>query len=218
MAWTDKGFVNISFGYQAGSRDLATTSSYPQYEETATVSTSQEVSGGGLFDINGGYKIWRNLAVGLGYSHVGSKSDAAITGSIPDPAVFDRPRTVTATATDLEHSENTINIIATWMLPVTDKVDVGFSFGPSFIMVSQDLVDSVAITEPGPTVTGTTIRTEEKTAGGINLGIDVTYLLNKRFGVGGLMRYTYGSVELNGATDKLTVGGFQIGAGGRIRF
>jgi hypothetical protein len=182
------------------------------------VSTSQEVSGGGLFDINGGYKIWRNLAVGLGYSHVGSKSDAAITGSIPDPAVFDRPRTVTATATDLEHSENTINIIATWMLPVTDKVDVGFSFGPSFIMVSQDLVDSVAITEPGPTVTGTTIRTEEKTAGGINLGIDVTYLLNKRFGVGGLMRYTYGSVELNGATDKLTVGGFQIGAGGRIRF
>jgi hypothetical protein len=67
-------------------------------------------------------------------------------------------------------------------------------------------------------VTGTTLRREEKTVGGINLGIDVTYLLNKRFGIGGLMRFTHGSVDLNGATDSLSVGGFQIGAGGRVRF
>jgi hypothetical protein len=31
-------------------------------------------------------------------------------------------------------------------------------------------------------------------------------------------RYSYGSVNLPGATKKLTVGGFQIGVGARVRF
>jgi hypothetical protein len=39
-----------------------------------------------------------------------------------------------------------------------------------------------------------------------------------RVGVGGLARYTWGSVDLAGATKSLTVGGFQIGAGVRLRF
>ena len=51
-----------------------------------------------------------------------------------------------------------------------------------------------------------------------HFGVDVAYMINKRFGVGGLARYTRGSVELAGASDKLTVGGFQVGAGLRARF
>jgi hypothetical protein len=58
----------------------------------------------------------------------------------------------------------------------------------------------------------------KKTTVGINLGVDVTYLVTKRFGVGGLARYTWGSADLAGAADKLTVGGFQIGGGLRVRF
>jgi hypothetical protein len=58
----------------------------------------------------------------------------------------------------------------------------------------------------------------KKTTVGINLGVDVTYLVTKRFGVGGLARYTWGSADLDGAADKLTVGGFQIGGGLRVRF
>ena len=58
----------------------------------------------------------------------------------------------------------------------------------------------------------------EQDWGGFHLGVDVTYLVTKRFGVGGLLRYTHGSVSLEGASDALTVGGFQIGVGGRLRF
>jgi hypothetical protein len=43
-------------------------------------------------------------------------------------------------------------------------------------------------------------------------------MINKRFGVGGVARYSIGSTEIEGATEKLTVGGFQIGGGARIRF
>ena len=63
-------------------------------------------------------------------------------------------------------------------------------------------------------------ETVSKTTAGINMGVDVTYLLtkDKKMGVGGILRYTWGSVDLPGAKDKLTVGGFQIGVGGRYRF
>jgi hypothetical protein len=105
-----------------------------------------------------------------------------------------------------------------WMVPVTDKVDVGISFGPTIFMVKQELPDTLTFTEPGPTVTGLTKKDVNKTSAGINLGVDVTYLLTKKMGVGGILRYTHGSVDLDGSSDSLTVGGFQIGIGGRYRF
>jgi len=52
----------------------------------------------------------------------------------------------------------------------------------------------------------------------VNFGVDVTYLLKKNYGVGAILRYTWGSVDLDGASDSLTVGGFQLGFGGRYRF
>jgi len=49
-------------------------------------------------------------------------------------------------------------------------------------------------------------------------GLDVTYLVTPRYGAGVLLRYTRGSIDIEGATDSLAVGGFQIGAGLRVRF
>ena len=100
----------------------------------------------------------------------------------------------------------------------TDKIDVAVSAGPSVFAVKQDLVSALTIGEPGPTISGTTITKASKTGPGANFGVDVTYMINKRFGAGALARYTWGSVELPGATKKLTVGGFQVGAGARVRF
>jgi len=218
MTWTDQGFVNVTLGGQAGSRDLATDRTFDQYDEAATVTSTQKVKGGGLFDVSAGYKVWRNLAAGIGFSHVGSKADAAIHASIPDPVFFDRLRPLDASTTGLKHSENVVHLMGVWMVPVTDKVDVGVSAGPSIFSVKQELPTELGIAEPGPTVTGVTVTSTKKTTVGINLGVDVTYLVTKRWGVGGLARYTWGSVDLDGASDSLTVGGFQVGGGLRVRF
>ena len=88
--------------------------------------------------MSAGYKVWRNLALGVGYSWTDSKSPASITASIPDPRFFDRPRSATATTPDLKHSENVINLMAVWMMPITDKIDVGVSAGPSIFNVKQE--------------------------------------------------------------------------------
>jgi hypothetical protein len=218
MQWTDKGFAAVDAGFQVGSHDLTTQPDLTLYEETITrgLQTSQKVKSGGLIDMRAGYRVWHNVTAGLGYSYTSSKANGTITASVPDPIKFDNPRTVNASANGLKHSESALHFSATWMMPVTDKVDVGFSFGPTIFFVKQDIATGLTVTEPVPTVNTVLVDAQKKTTVGINLGVDATYMLNKRYGVGGLARYTWGSAKLPGA--DLTVGGLQLGGGLRYRF
>ena len=218
MQWTDKGYVSVNLGVQVGSHDLNTSSTFSLYDETATVSSTQKVKGGTFFDVGGAYRVWgNNLLAGVTFSHTSTDSDAAITGSIPDPIVFDRPRAVTSSGTGAKHTENVIHLNAIWMLPVAEKLDVGVFAGPSIFSVKQAIVGTPTVTEPGPVVRAAFVDVK-KTSAGFNAGVDVQYMIAKKWGVGGLVRYTWGSATIDGATEKLTVGGFQIGAGGRVRF
>jgi hypothetical protein len=218
MSWTDRGFVNVNFGLQETSRSLEATSDFTLYNEPASLSTTQPIDGGGLFDIGGGYKVWRNLAVGLSFSRVQSDADISFAGSIPDPNFFDRNRPLNGTVSNAEHSEQAIHLQGTWVMPVTDKFDAAFSFGPTIFMVKQDVASAITVNEPGPTVGSTTIVREEKTTVGVNFGVDLNYFFTPRIGGGLLVRYAWGSTDLDSASESLTVGGFQIGGGVRLRF
>ncbi len=223
MTWTDKGFVNASFGFQGGSRTLSTSSEFDiygseEFGEHGTLDTSQDAGGGAFFDISGGYKVWRNLAVGIGFTRVAGDSDVSVIASVPDPVFADRPRPASTTATGSEHSEVAINLSGTWMMPVTDKIDVGFSFGPTIFSVSQDVPTSISVSEPGPTITAVNQNKVDKSTVGVHFGVDATYLIRPKIGAGAFLRYSVGSVDIDGATDNLTVGGFQIGFGVRYRF
>ena len=221
MTWTDQGFVNASLGVQGGSRSLATSTTFTIYDEPGSLSTTQDVGGGAFFDVSGGYKVWRNLAVGIGITRVGSEADVAVDALVPDPVRFDQPRGVTASASGAQYSEVAVHLSGTWMMPVTDKVDVGFSFGPTIFLVSQDLpsaLDPSDISEPGPTIRQVRLASSDNTTVGVHFGLDATYLVTPRIGAGVLIRYAVGSADLEGATDSLTVGGFQIGGGVRLRF
>ncbi len=218
MIWTDQGFLNVNVGGQAGSRNLNSASSFDLYGEQGSLSTTQDVGGGGLFDFSAGYKVWRNLALGLGYSRTSSEADVAIAASVPDPVFFDRLRPLTAISSGAKHSENAVHIQGTWIMPVTDTLDVGFSFGPTIFNVSQDIPTAITVNEPGPSLGSTTVVREKKSAVGINLGVDVNYFFTPRIGAGLLARYTGGSVDFDAADDSVSVGGFQVGVGVRVRF
>src|SRR3954469_12578129 len=132
MQWTDKGYATLNIGGQVGSHDLDTNSTFPLYDETATVTSTQKVSGGAFFEVGGAYRVWgNNLLAGVSFSHTGSDADVAITGSIPDPVFFDRPRTVNSTQSGAKHSENALYLNAIWMIPVANKLDVGVFGGPA---------------------------------------------------------------------------------------
>ena len=66
MTWTDRAFLNVNFGVQEVSHTLDTSSTFDLYGETGSLDTTQPIDGGALFDIGAGYKVWKNLAVGLG--------------------------------------------------------------------------------------------------------------------------------------------------------
>lgn len=218
MQWTDKGYVTFNVGAQVGSHDLDTSSSFSLYDETATVTSTQKVKGGAFFEIGGAYRVWgNNLLAGVSFTHTGSDADVALTASIPDPVFFDRPRAVTASQSGAEHSENAIHLNAIWMIPVANKIDVGVFAGPTIFMVKQDTITSLTVTEPGPTVSAP-LAEVKKTTAGVNFGVDVQYLVRNKIAVGGIARYSWGSATIDGADDKLTVGGFQIGVGARYRF
>ncbi|HET7620023.1 MAG TPA: outer membrane beta-barrel protein [Gemmatimonadaceae bacterium] len=216
MQWTDRAFLNVNGGVQVGSHDLDRNATFTLYDEDGQLQTSQSVKSGGLFDISGGYKLWKNWAVGIGYSYTGSDSDSSVHALVPDPGFFDRPRPLDASASGLDHSEHAINLDATWMMPFTDKIDLGLSLGPTIFLVRQEVVSSVSVAEPGPTLASVNISREHETTVGLNFGLDVNYMLTPRYGAGLLARYSWGSVDID--NDSLTVGGFQIGAGFRMRF
>lgn len=218
MQWTDKGYVSVNVGVQVGSHDLSTSSTFSLYDETATVATTQKIKGGTFFDVGGAYRVWgNNLLAGVTFSHTSTDADVALTASIPDPAIFDRPRAVTAALSNAKHTENVIHLSAIWMMPVAEKLDVGVFAGPSIFSVKQDAVGAPTVTEPGPSVAAAFVASKKTTAG-FHAGVDVQYMVAKKWGVGGLARYTWGSATITGASEKLTVGGFQIGAGARVRF
>ena len=218
MQWTDKGYLTFNVGGQIGSDDLDTSSTFSLYEETATVASTQKISGGAFFEIGGAYRVWgNNLLAGVSLTRTKSDADVAITASIPDPVFFDRPRAVSATQGGAEHSETAIHLNAIWMIPVANKIDVGVFGGPTIFMVKQDTITSLTVTEPGPTVNAP-LTEVKKTTAGINFGVDVQYLVRRNLAVGGIARYAWGSADIDGATESLGVGGFQIGVGARYRF
>ena len=217
MQWTDRGFLNLSGGIQSGTSDVGSTVTFDQYGETATLTTAQTIEGGPFFDIAAGYRVWRNLAVGASYTFLQSKSDGTVTGTIPDPILFDTLRNVSASATGLTHSQSWIAGLLTWGLPITDKMDILLSGGPAFVTVEQELLTGGAVSEPGPTLTNVTATQFSESAIGFVVGGDIRYMVTSRVGLGVLAKFATASVDLNDTT-KLDVGGFQFGGGVRIKF
>lgn len=211
-----KAFLSLDVGAQPQQRTVTTSSSFPLYDETATVETSQPVHNGPVFGVTGGYRVRPTLGIAVGLTFFNARtSEAAVSARIPDPAFFDRPRTVGEAVSGLEHQELGIHIQAVWFKTLSEKIDVALSAGPSIINVKHDLVTATVSTGTQALVTAKT--TEKKNAFGVNVGGEGIYKLSPGLGVALFVRYAGGKVDLPSVSD-LTVGGLQAGLGVRVRF
>jgi Outer membrane protein beta-barrel domain len=215
-------FVNVNVGAQPQDRTITSNTTFPLYDETATIDSTYQIPSGAFFEIGGGYhiggrySILRRVTIGASVSLFNHNGSGALAGLIPDPVFFDRPATVNVDLGELEHKETGVHVFATYWVPISEKVDVSVSIGPSFIHVTQDVVSSITVPEPTQDIVYT-LDNESGTAVGINVGVDGNYMLTRNYGVGVFLRYAGGSVDLPHASD-LKVGGFQVGGGARIRF
>ena len=225
--WADRGYVNIGFGVESGSSALTETANLVIYEEAATVTSSTEWTSGSLIDAGFGVRVWRNLTVGLGYHQEENDTDSQLTGSIPSPIFFNRPRTLNQDVV-LERKEKAAHLVLGWVISLNEKFDFMLFGGPSFFRLEQDVVSDVEIGERGSpftdVVADATVTTQKKSLTGYNVGVDATYILwsndDLRIGAGGFVRFTQatGDIQMMTTTQETEVGGVQFGFGARIRF
>ena len=229
-AATDRGYINVGWGVESGSSNMSDTRTSLIYEESATITSASTFTSGSLFDVGVGLRVWKNLTVGAAYHQEQNDTNGELTGSIPSPVFFNRPRNLNVEVQNLDRKESATHLVIGWMVPIGAKFDVMVFGGPSFFRITQDAVSEVTITEPGTgsfsTVTAAAQITERaKSVTGFNVGMDATYILwsndSIRVGAGGFVRFTQASTEiemLSGAGQPTDVGGVQFGFGGRLRF
>ena len=223
--WTDVGYLFVNGLLETGGSGFTHPQSWPYFAETATSTASYPGQSAFGFDVSGGYRIWRNLAVGAGVTVVSRSTTAAYSGSIPNPLYLNRPNLVSGTFPS-SNSETAINLQAAWGIPVSPKMLVVLFAGPSIFSVKQTVMQAqgLAVSAGYPyDSTTATVSTEEvsRTAFGFGVGADVSYYFSKTVGVGGMIRFVRGTADMpvNGQPSVgVPAGGFQIGGGLRIRF
>ncbi len=217
LEWKDRGFVNVSGGVKLGGKDVATTLSFPLYDETATIATTREVAEGFLWDVTGGYRVWKNLAIGVSVAGRTANGDGTTIASIPNPIFFDQPRTVSGAISGMKHRELWGSLLAVWMFPVTSDLEIMAMAGPTVVRVEHELAGTVTVAEAATPAVTVGLATGSKSVWGFTAGIDGRYMITSRFGLGAFARYSAAKVNLT-PTTKLDVGGLQMGAGLRVRF
>lgn len=213
---TEKAYLNVNFGGQLASRTLGTTTSKSIYDETATLTSTEDIKRAPLVDLSVGYRVWGDFYVGLNIWRASSSGDASYTASVPDPAVFNRPRTSNGTASGLSRTELAFSPNVSWVTAVTDKLDLSVGVGLSLIQLKQELVGDFTVPAGTQNVVASSSE-QDGTAKGVYGALDLIYSLAPKIGVGGFVRYSGGSVDLDAVQDH-NVGGMQAGGGIRLRF
>jgi hypothetical protein len=96
--------------------------------------------------------------------------------------------------------------------------------GPAYVHIRQDMATRITFTESYPydSATFSGVETASLSGGGVGAtaGVDVSYLLTKRLGLGGEIRYTYASTTLTPSTQPshVALGGLQVAFAARILF
>jgi len=222
--WEDRAFLNVNLAIQPAARPFSDVLTPSIYAQRASVVSTHPVPGGALpLEVAGGVRLRGSLGVGLGYTKFGLTEVAGVAAQIPSPVTSSAARTATASA-EVTRADTAFHLLAVWLVPITDHLDVAFSGGPSLIWVKQDRVSDVTIAEDSPTF-ATVAISKVGVAGykdrvlGMHGGVDLTYFLTPMIGVGGAVRYVRGSSQVSGANDgtAIDVGGLQLGVGIRVR-
>jgi hypothetical protein len=218
-------FIGINGGYQTNTRTFSESHREPAFEEETAWQTNYRVTSGAQFDAAGGVRVWRNLFAGVAYTYFSRRAPASISGEVPHPFFFDQPRAFAGDTTALAHEQQAIHVSAVWVFPASRRVEISIFGGPSYFAAARSFVEDAIYDEAYPfdSTTFSRAATARATAHrvGVHGGGDFAWLLTRHVGVGVLLRYAQADVKFAtpaGGSVSLDAGGFQVGAGVRLRF
>ena len=224
------GTVSINLGVQTASAFSATVP-FTVNVEQGTLTADYE--GGQLpgVDASIGMRVWKNLAIGGGVSAFrgGSFSGKGITSRvsarIPHPIHYDRLRDVSGSGEGLAKTEIGLHLQAMWITSIRERLLVTVFAGPTAFAVERDIIIGVEAQETYPYDSAefkeVSSQRVSDSAVGFNVGLDLGFYFSQHVGVGGLLRFSRGTVHLDvpeGEALSVETGGVQSTAGLRIRF
>ena len=230
------GYLNLNAMYPSREYAVSQRRSMALYDETADFDIRHASSRGVPLDASVGFRVWSNLSVGVGATYLRTGQGVDVTGTVPHPLFYDRPREVRQQPSGFRRTEIAAHLQAGWTIPLAGRLDLALSAGPSLLFVRHDSVSAIAVREVGAPYDQA--RTEvtraaavRKRVPGANVGVDLTYHFIARrnpgsvfwaAGIGIFARWTTGTATLPepefDPDQTIEAGGLQAGAGLRFRF
>jgi hypothetical protein len=222
--WGKTGYVSLNGLYQSTPITFTTDTKLDMNQEAGEVRTGHRIDPGPVYDVTAGGKIKGNLGASYAVSYRRQTEVADVSAAVPHPLYYNQPRFVAGPA-GLKREDLAMHVAAMWLVPVSETLQVSMFGGPTYFRVTQDVVRNVAVAETYPfdeaAYTGVASSSEHASNLGFNAGADVTMFFTRMLGVGGLVRYSQGTVNMpspDGSTTAVKVGGLQTGVGLRVRF
>jgi hypothetical protein len=231
----ERVYVTINGAAQLTRHPFTDRFTFDVNREEGSTDTRYPIDGGPAVDAGLAVRLWRGLAAGVSVTSFMRDVDAAISARLPHPFFLNRHRELEGTAR-ASRTERGVHVQALYRLPLARALTLTVSGGPSFVRVEQDvvapgadpaLVAGVRYDEAFPYDTvafrSANVLQVSGSASGFHAGADVAWMFNRHVGVGGVVRYTAVSVDLdlppNGSRRKsVDAGGSLAGGGLRLAF
>jgi hypothetical protein len=220
-----RSFISGSAGYLSTILNFESTTSFAEFLEQTSRTTSYNTRGTPLVDIGYGVEIRRGLFGAAAISWTSGSSDADIDQQIPHPFFFERRRTLKAEAAALPREEIALHLQGAGRVPINQRIHLFFAAGPSLFKLKQSFVTDVAYTHEYPfdavEFDKAVTAIQEKTQWGGNVQLNVITMLHRHLGIDGLVRFSRASVRftLPGESNvTVPAGGLHVALGLRAEF
>jgi hypothetical protein len=228
-------WVDANAGVEwAGEADYSVVATRLLNGQDATFQADYHLPAGFMFDMGGGVLITRTIGLGVSFASSRHDDPASLAIDIPHP-ILTGPNATDSDTSDrsLRRSETTLHIHGAYVTPRRDRLEMRVYGGPSYFRIQQDAIEDIRYSQQflpfDPVnevdITGEAVSRilyDDATGWGFHAGIDIGWFYTPALGVGFAGRYSRGQVEvldpLGGDRVELVVGGFQLGAGVRVRF
>ena len=219
------GWVTFNGATQATATTFTDSVGFIEFHEDADFDTDYAVGTGTVFDGGAGVRLENGIGFGVAVSRFERLDPASIDARIPHPFFFDRPRSLTGSEPDLTRLETAVHVEVRWFESVGDTVELAVFGGPTLFNVRQDLVTAIGFDHAYPydeaSLASATTTSSSASAIGFHAGADIGFFFSETVGLGALIRYSGGGVDLPGEGESMVpvdVGGFHVGGGLRLRF
>ena len=220
-----KWFVSVNAAAQNGAGSFRDGFTYEAFAETGTIDAEYPGKTAVLVDVAAGRRVWRRLGLAVGFSRATASGGAPVSARVPHPLYPNQHRDVTGEAGGIDRAETATHVQLFYDMRPRGKMRVRLSAGPSFFTAEQQIVEAIETAEVYPYDTTefrtATVLNASGSGVGINAGVDISWMLSRRVGVGGLVRFTRSSFDLDADGSRSVpsdAGGLQVGGGLRIAF